>query len=69
MLENCPQDAIQALGADGVEQIRQQTVELYPRYERMSNRILRNFVQYLKIYKSGVPMPQAVATDNSNRSI
>lgn len=50
LLEQHPQDAVTALGADGVEKIRQQTVDLYPRYERMSNRILRNFVQYLKVY-------------------
>jgi GMP synthase-like glutamine amidotransferase len=50
LLEHHPEDAQKALGPDGLNQIRQQTAELYPRYERLGNRILRNFVQYLKVY-------------------
>jgi GMP synthase (glutamine-hydrolysing) len=50
LLEHHPEDAQKALGPDGLNQIRQQTAEHYPRYERLGNRNLLNFVQYLKVY-------------------
>ncbi len=43
-------DAEKALGPGGVEQIRKLTPELYPRYQRLGNKILENFVQFLKVY-------------------
>lgn len=39
-----------ALGADGASRVREETRMLYPRHERLGNRILRNFVQFLKAY-------------------
>lgn len=38
------------LGPDGERQIREETARHYPRYERLGNRILQNFVQFLKVY-------------------
>jgi hypothetical protein len=38
------------LGADGENQIREGTAKHYPMYERLSNRILTNYVQFLKVY-------------------
>jgi GMP synthase (glutamine-hydrolysing) len=44
-------DAAQkVLGKEGVEKIIQDTPKLYPRHARLGDRILRNFVQYLKVY-------------------
>jgi GMP synthase (glutamine-hydrolysing) len=39
-------------GADGEKTIRQDTEKHYPRYARLGDRILGNFVQYLKVYQS-----------------
>jgi GMP synthase-like glutamine amidotransferase len=38
------------LGAGGEMTIREETAKNYPRYARQGERILRNFVQYLKVY-------------------
>jgi GMP synthase-like glutamine amidotransferase len=38
------------LGADGERKIREDTQKLYPRYARLGDRILANFVQFLKVY-------------------
>jgi GMP synthase-like glutamine amidotransferase len=43
-------DAVQALGPNGVSQIRQETSRLYPRYARLGERLIGNFVQFLKVY-------------------
>lgn len=50
MLDNGRDTITQTLGADGTERIRQETDKYYARHERLGNRILRNFVQYLKMY-------------------
>ena len=44
------QDVTKALGADGEKKIRQDTEQFFPDYTRAGERILRNFVQFLKIY-------------------
>ena len=38
------------LGVDGEQRIRADTDKHYRRYERLGNRILNNFVQFLKAY-------------------
>lgn len=50
ILANCKDDAIKVLGADGVEKIRQDTKANYARHARLGNRVLTNFVQFLKVY-------------------
>lgn len=44
------QDVTKALGADGEKKIRQDTEQYYPAYARAGERILRNFVQFLRLY-------------------
>jgi len=44
------QDVTKVLGADGDKKIRQDTEQFFPDYARAGERILRNFVQFLKIY-------------------
>ncbi|MGA2441143.1 MAG: gamma-glutamyl-gamma-aminobutyrate hydrolase family protein [Tepidisphaeraceae bacterium] len=43
-------DIAKVLGPDGEKTIRQETVVNYPRYARQGERMLRNFVQFLKVY-------------------
>jgi GMP synthase-like glutamine amidotransferase len=50
MLANRQQEITAALGSDAAQNIREQTPKNYPRYARLGNRILENFVQYLKAY-------------------
>jgi GMP synthase (glutamine-hydrolysing) len=38
------------LGSDGEKTIRQETTRNYPRYARQGERLVRNFVQFLKVY-------------------
>jgi GMP synthase (glutamine-hydrolysing) len=40
----------QVLGAGAVAKIAEQTKQFYPRYARLGDRILQNFVQFLKAY-------------------
>lgn len=40
----------QVLGPDGERTIRQDTERHYPRYARLGDRLLANFVQFLKVY-------------------
>ena len=44
------QDITNVLGAGGEKTIREETPKYYPRFARQGERILRNFVQFLKIY-------------------
>jgi GMP synthase-like glutamine amidotransferase len=44
------QDAQKILGPDGEKTIRQDTTKYYPRYARQGERLIRNFVQFLKVY-------------------
>ena len=50
MLANGREDVLKVLGPDGENKIRQDTAAYYPRYERLGNRVLQNFVQFLKVY-------------------
>jgi GMP synthase-like glutamine amidotransferase len=43
-------DVAKVLGPGGTEKIRSDTAQFYPRYARLGDRILRNFVQFLKVY-------------------
>jgi GMP synthase (glutamine-hydrolysing) len=43
-------EVIRVLGPDGDVRIRQETAKNYPRFARLGDRILRNFVQFLKVY-------------------
>jgi GMP synthase-like glutamine amidotransferase len=43
----------QVLGPDGAARIRQDTARYYRRYARLGERIVNNFVQYLKVYEAG----------------
>jgi GMP synthase-like glutamine amidotransferase len=50
VLANATEREKQALGPDGLAKIREETAKLYPRHERLGNKILQNFVQFLKVY-------------------
>jgi GMP synthase (glutamine-hydrolysing) len=43
-------DIANVLGPGGEKTIREETTRYYPRYARQGERILRNFVQFLKVY-------------------
>ncbi len=44
------QNAQAHLGADGAAKVREETEKFYPRYARLGDRILQNFVQFLRTY-------------------
>jgi hypothetical protein len=44
------EDLRNVLGPDGEQKVREDTARLYPRYARLGDRILGNFVQFLKQY-------------------
>ena len=44
------EDVAKALGANGESQIRQDTEKNYPQYARLGDKLLRNFVQFLRVY-------------------
>jgi GMP synthase-like glutamine amidotransferase len=44
------QNLQKVLGDGGEAQIRQDTKNFYPRYARLGERLVKNFVQYLKVY-------------------
>jgi GMP synthase-like glutamine amidotransferase len=43
-------DIDKALGPGGEAQVRADTEKHYPRYERLTNKVLENFVQFLRVY-------------------
>jgi hypothetical protein len=43
-------DIARVLGPEGEAKIREGTEKNYPRYERLTNRVLQNFVQFLRMY-------------------
>lgn len=47
------EDLVKHLGTDGEAKIRADTVKHYGRYARVTDRILQNFVQFLRIYSEG----------------
>lgn len=50
VLEHASEDTRQRLGDAGLAAIREQTAKHYPRHARLGDRILRNVVQFLKVY-------------------
>jgi GMP synthase-like glutamine amidotransferase len=50
LLANDSKSWRQVVGPDGAEKIRQDTGKYYRRYARLGDRILTNFVQFLKAY-------------------
>ena len=46
------ENASKVLGPDGLKSIAEQTGKLYSRYARLGDRILGNFVQFLRVYDS-----------------
>lgn len=50
ILVNDRENLVKVLGSDGEAKIRQETPRHYPKYQRLGDRILRNFVQYVKVY-------------------
>jgi len=43
-------DLIKVLGPDAPAKIKQDTEKYYPEYRRLGDRLLKNFVQFLKVY-------------------
>jgi GMP synthase (glutamine-hydrolysing) len=43
-------DGVGMLGSDGVAKIREGTAKFYSRYARLGDRLLQNYVQFLKAY-------------------
>jgi GMP synthase (glutamine-hydrolysing) len=50
ILQGDQETAQKVLGAEQVQKIKDESREFYPRYARLGERILRNFVQFLKAY-------------------
>lgn len=50
VVANAGDNAKQFLGSDGLAKIQSDTHALYPRHERLGNRIIENFIQFLKVY-------------------
>jgi GMP synthase-like glutamine amidotransferase len=50
LLANRKEDVTRVLGSDGEAKIREDTKKFYPRHARLGDRILANFVQFLKAY-------------------
>jgi GMP synthase-like glutamine amidotransferase len=50
IVEGNREQLAQVHGSDGASKIRSDTEKHYPRYARLSDRILGNFVQFLKVY-------------------
>jgi GMP synthase (glutamine-hydrolysing) len=50
LVSNRKEDVTRVLGRDGEAKICEGTKKNYPRYERLGNRILNNYVQFLKAY-------------------
>jgi GMP synthase-like glutamine amidotransferase len=50
LVSNRKEEVTRVLGPDGEARIREETKKHYPRYERLGNRILNNYVQFLKAY-------------------
>jgi GMP synthase-like glutamine amidotransferase len=50
MLANGKEDLTKVLGAEGEKRIREDTAKNYARHKRLGDRLLQNFVQFLKVY-------------------
>jgi GMP synthase-like glutamine amidotransferase len=44
------EELTKVLGLDGEKKIREETTKNYPRYARLGERLVKNFVQFLKVY-------------------
>jgi GMP synthase (glutamine-hydrolysing) len=44
------EDLVRVLGIDGLNKVREDTKKFYPRYERLGEKLVKNFVQFLKAY-------------------
>ena len=51
LLANRKDDAFKALGSAAEQKIRDETSKFYPRHARLGDRILQNFVQFLRAYE------------------
>ncbi|MEA2711231.1 MAG: hypothetical protein QOF78_3832 [Phycisphaerales bacterium] len=51
LVTNRREELTRVLGPDGESKIRDDTKRFYSRYERLGNRILNNYVQFLKAYE------------------
>ena len=49
LLANGKEDVASVLGPDGESKIREETKKFYPRFERQGNKIIENFVEFLKV--------------------
>ena len=52
LLANRKEDVIKVHGEQGEQRIREETTRYYPRHARLGDRILGNFVQFLKAYEA-----------------
>ncbi len=50
ILEHDRESLVKTLGEAAEKQVRDDTEKYYPRYQRLGNRLLKNFVQFLKVY-------------------
>jgi len=50
LVEGDKETADRELGAGGLTKLKEDTERFYPQYERLGNRILKNYVQFLKAY-------------------
>jgi GMP synthase (glutamine-hydrolysing) len=50
MLAQGKEDVTKVLGSDGESKIREATKKNYARYARLGDRVLKNYVQFLKAY-------------------
>ena len=51
MLASAKEDWQKVLGADGDQKIREQVKTQFVRYRRLGDRLLTNFVQFLRVYQ------------------
>jgi hypothetical protein len=50
LLSSRKEDVLKVLGPDGENKIREETKKFYPRHARLGDRVLQNFVEFLKVY-------------------
>jgi GMP synthase-like glutamine amidotransferase len=50
LLTSRKEDVAKVLGSDGENKIREETKKFFPRHARVGNRVLQNFVEFLKVY-------------------
>jgi GMP synthase-like glutamine amidotransferase len=50
LLSSRKEDVAKVHGPEGEQRMREETKQFYPRYARLGDRVLGNFVQFLKAY-------------------